>query len=162
MNLYLIRHADAGAHKQDPTEDSERPLSAAGLAQTKKVAKGLVRQDVKFQTLFTSPLVRARQTAEELLRNWSDPAPELRVCEELAPGGQRRLLARFLRKQGGEAVALVGHEPDLSEFAAWLIGSKKARLQLEKAGVACVVFEDKPRKGTGQLAWLATPALLGA
>jgi phosphohistidine phosphatase len=162
MNLYVIRHADAGSHKQDPAEDAERPLTAAGLAQMKKVAKGMRAWDVRFDAVVASPLLRARQTAEELLRNWSQPVPELRVCEELAPGGKRRLLARFLREQGGEALAVVGHEPDLSTFAAWLIGSKKAQIQLEKAGVACIICEDGPRKGAGSLAWLATPGMLGA
>jgi phosphohistidine phosphatase len=160
MNLYLIRHADAGQHKQDPAEDAERPLTAAGRAQMKNVAKGLLAWDVHFDAVVSSPLLRARQTAEELLRNWSEPTPELRVCEEVAPGGKRRLLARFLREQGGEALAVVGHEPDLSAFAAWLIGSKKARLVLEKAGVACITCEDKPRKGAGSLAWLVTPGIL--
>ena len=162
MKLYLIRHADAGAPKQSSAEDAERPLTAAGLAQAKEVAKGLLAWDVRFDAAVTSPLLRARQTAEEILRNWSEPVPELRVCEELAPGGKRRSLARFLREQGGSALALVGHEPDLSTFAGWLIGTKKAQLVLEKAGVACITCEDEPRKGGGSLAWLVTPSLLNA
>jgi phosphohistidine phosphatase len=109
----------------------------------------------------SSPLLRARQTAEKMLRQWSAPVPELYICEELEPGGRRKRLARFLRDLNREALALVGHQPDLGEFAAWLIGGKKAQIDLAKAGVACIACGDGPRKKNGMLQWLVTPEWLG-
>jgi phosphohistidine phosphatase SixA len=56
-----------------------------------------------------------------------------------------------------DAVALVGHMPDLAEFAAWLIGSRKTQLDLDKAGVACIRCQEGLDKGDGMLLWLVTP-----
>jgi phosphohistidine phosphatase SixA len=52
----------------------------------------------------------------------------------------------------------VGHQPDLSEYAAWLIGDKKAQVNLAKAGAAFIECEAGPSKGGGVLTWLITPA----
>src|SRR5579883_817378 len=126
MDLYLIRHADAlPLGVQGFTEDGARPLSDEGRAQAKALGEALSAKGIRLDKIATSPLVRARQTADGLLAAWSGSTPELVVCEELVPGSKRRKLARFLRQLGGNAVAVVGHQPDLGRFAGWLIGSKK-------------------------------------
>ena len=66
------------------------------------------------------------------------------------------LRARSLRELGGSCVGVVGHEPDLGVFAAWLIGSKKAQIKLSKGGAADVTFPDDLRRGAGVLVWLLT------
>ena len=109
--------------------------------------------------LATSPLVRARQTAEGILRQWSLPAPELKVLEELAPGCKRRKLSRSCALNA-DAIGLVGHLPDLANYAAWLLGSRKIDLDLAKTGLAKITCEDGPRKGCGRLVWLITPEWL--
>jgi phosphohistidine phosphatase SixA len=106
----------------------------------------------------TSPLLRAQQTAAGICAQW--PALELRECDDLAPGGKPRKLARYLRDGGGNAIGLVGHMPHLGEYTAWLIGSRKAQIDLAKAGVACVECPNGPRKGGGTLVWLVTPEWL--
>jgi len=62
--------------------------------------------------------------------------------------------------QEAEAIGLVGHMPDLGEFAAWLLGSKKVHLGLAKAGVALVRCDGSPIKGNGSLIWMVTPEWL--
>jgi phosphohistidine phosphatase len=158
MELYLIRHADAVPLGHDGVTDEERPLSEAGQAQCEPLARALLRQNVTVERIVTSPLARARQTAEGLREHWSAPAPELVVCDDLAPGSKRRRLARFLRQLGVGSAALVGHNPELSVFAAWLIGAKGAHVELAKAGVACIECDRKPGKGAGVLTWMVTPA----
>jgi phosphohistidine phosphatase len=161
VDLYLIRHGDAvPLGEQGIDQDVERPLTEEGEAQARAVAAGLQKRGVSLGLVFTSPLRRARQTAEGMLRQWSSHVPDLVVCEELAPGGRRKPLARLLRNCGQGQVALVGHQPDLSDHAAWLIGSKKAQLDLAKGGVAYLTFDDGPRKGGGTLVWLVTPEWL--
>jgi phosphohistidine phosphatase SixA len=103
-------------------------------------------------------LLRARQTAEELLRSLQEPGAELLTCDALEPGGSPKKLAKFLRQLDDEHVALVGHEPDLGRYTAWLIGSKRARIEFAKAGIACVACDEPPRRGRGVLLWLLTPA----
>jgi phosphohistidine phosphatase len=157
MDIYLIRHADAvPLGEQGIKKDADRPLTERGKAQSKVLAVGLQRRGIRPGLLLTSPLLRAKQTADELLRHW-DPKPELRICEELLPGCKRAKLARYLEEWHGDSVALVGHQPDLGEFAAWLIGGKKANIDFAKAGAAHIVCEKDPDKGTGSLLWLVTP-----
>jgi phosphohistidine phosphatase len=159
MDLYLIRHADAlplGA--ANTSSDAERPLSVTGQEQARAVAEGLHRRGVRLNYLIASPLVRAQQTAEGILRHWGDgPVPELRVCEDLAPDGKRKRLTRFLGSLNGEAIALVGHQPDLGEYGGWLLGHRKIPLDLAKAGVALIRCEDGAGKGRGTLVWMVTP-----
>jgi phosphohistidine phosphatase len=159
MDLFLIRHADAAPLGEGGNgDDAERPLTPAGRAQCKPLAEALLRIGVHLDCVATSPLLRARQTAEELLANWPAPLPALDLCEALAPGSKPRKLARYLWKKGAGSVALVGHIPNLAEHAAWLIGSKKAQLQLAKAGAARIECDKLPAKGSGILTWLVTPA----
>jgi phosphohistidine phosphatase len=163
MDLYLIRHAEAApVGEAGIMADEDRPLTENGLAQAQALAAALQRRGVQPQAVVTSPLLRARQTAESLLLAWGMPPSGLHTCEELAPGGKRGKLARFLRKLGARSIALVGHQPDLGDCAAWLIGSKKAHIDMAKAGVACIVSGDEPGKGCGSLAWLVTPEWFGA
>ena len=158
MDLYLIRHADAQPLGEGGIrDDAARPLTPVGHAQCGPLAAALQRCGVRLGVVVSSPLLRARQTAEGLLRHWSEPAPALELCDALAPGGKRRKLTRFVQELGHESVALVGHMPDLAEYAAWLVGSKKARLNLAKAGAARVEFDGTPEKGAGVLTWLITP-----
>jgi phosphohistidine phosphatase len=162
MNLYLIRHADALAiGEQGITEDADRPLSETGFGQARQLAAGLMKRGVVLDVVLTSPLVRARQTAEEMLRHWSLPAPELQPCEALRPDVKTKRLAKFLRNVRAENVALVGHMPDLGRHTGWLIGKKKVRIDFAKGGAACVAFGSKAHKGAGVLTWLVTPAWLG-
>jgi phosphohistidine phosphatase len=163
MELFLIRHAEAAPTGAGGVQDdAERPLTPAGRAQCQALAQALIHMGVRFDRVATSPLLRARQTAEELLANWPIPLPELDLCDALAPGAKPRKLARYLWKKGVGSIALVGHMPHLAEHAAWLIGSKKAQLGLAKAGVAHIECEKLPAKGSGSLTWLITPAWCSA
>jgi phosphohistidine phosphatase len=156
MDLYLIRHAEAV--ELDPAgsmEDFDRPLTDTGKAQADQLARALPSRGVRIERLLVSPLIRAVQTAEPLIAAWGLPSDSVIDCEEMAPGGRRRKLAKQIAKQTAGAVGLVGHQPDLSEFAAWLIGNKDAQIRLDKAGVALVrVDGDEIKKGAGELVWL--------
>ncbi len=92
-----------------------------------------------------------------MLKSWRPAEPELVFCDELAFGGKRRRLARFVAKLEAQAVALVGHQPDLSELAGWLIGSRSSQMEFAKAGAAYIVCDDTMGKGSGALIWLVTP-----
>src|SRR5205807_8341965 len=120
-------------------------------------AAALQKQGIQLGLVVSSPLLRARQTAQGMLANWPEPVPALTICEEAAPGGKPRKLSKFLRGQAVDSIAVVGHMPDIGEYAAWLIGSKKAEIDLAKAGVACIEFSDRPRKGDGTLKWMVSP-----
>jgi phosphohistidine phosphatase len=162
MELYLIRHAEAAPAGENGVSDEDRPLTSCGEGQATALGKALRAHGVELRLVISSPLLRARQTAEELLRQWPDPQPDFRIYKELALGGKRRQLLRALRQQGADKVAIVGHEPEVGALAAYLLGSKKLHIALDKASVAFLHCNAGLEKGDGQLNWLLTPAWYSA
>ena len=163
MDLYVIRHADAVAlGERNITEDSDRPLSEVGQVQAKAVGGALEAMSIHPGLIVTSPLVRARQTADGILRQLGHQQPAVQQADEVAPGLKPKKLARYLRGLKTESVVVVGHQPDLGEWTAWLIGSKKAHIDLAKAGIALIRCPEGPRKGAGTLVWLVTPDWLAS
>lgn len=158
MDIYLIRHADAlPLGERGITADEERPLSDKGEEQARAVGKVFQKRGIVLDRLYTSPLLRARQTAEGLLQTWARPEVQLQESSALAPGAKPRKLARFLLKQEGEKVGLVGHMPHLAVVTGWLIGDKDVQLDFAKAGIAYIRCGEAPGKGLGVLEWLVTP-----
>src|SRR5437016_3074395 len=98
MNFLLVRHADAQPLEgtADMT-DTERPLTDKGIRQCQTLAEALQRAGVSLGQVVTSPLLRAKQTIEEVLRHWPEPKPEVHICDFLAPDGKEKKLSRFLR-----------------------------------------------------------------
>ena len=87
MDIYLIRHADAlPLGERGITDDAERPLSDKGETQSKTLAKALHRCGIKFDHLFASPLVRAQQTADLMVKAWSHSGLSVETCDQLEFG----------------------------------------------------------------------------
>jgi phosphohistidine phosphatase len=161
MLLYLIRHADAvPASAENALNDEARPLTPTGHAQCKDIAAALQRRGARLDRILHSPLVRAQETAAGIAAGWTPPAPPLVICDALAPGGKRKKFAKMLGEQQGDNFAAVGHMPDIADLIAWLIGSRKARLDVSKSGIACISLPDEIDKGEGVLEWLVTESWL--
>ena len=159
IDLYLIRHGLAG-QQGDYAHDDERPLTDEGKRKTWQVAKRLVELGVTVDLIVTSPLVRAQQTAAILQEAGCSQA--LEVAEYLATGNIHDWLTWFAGWRSPEkSLALVGHEPTLSAWAALLIGGAAGNLVLKKAGViGLTVPVEKSPIGQSQLFWLTPPRLL--
>jgi phosphohistidine phosphatase len=124
-------------------------------------ARGLRTLGDRFDVIISSPLVRALQTAEIVAREVKHKSP-IEICPALAPGLSPELLFQFL---GGfpdaQRVLLVGHEPDLGNFALTLLGGARPdRFPLRKGGVCRVDVDHLPPDGTGTLVWAVTPRIL--
>jgi phosphohistidine phosphatase SixA len=132
-------------------------LSERGVLQAEQLAMGLTRLGVRLDQVLTSPLRRSQQTAEVLCRKLDRAGLEISVCGQLAPGQSTKRLAKLLLRSTAENLILVGHEPDLSRHTAWLMGSKKARLEFSKGAIAHLSCDAIPHKGAGTLLWLITP-----
>jgi phosphohistidine phosphatase len=157
VELYLIRHAHAEKLGDDGSaNDDERPLSDKGQEQSRTLGSVLQKRGIVFDKLLTSPLLRARQTADAIAQVFNSPPP-IEECRALAPGGRSKKVARFLFALDGMRLGLVGHAPDLDKWAGWLIGSKKVNIELPKAGVAYINCPEGPGKGLGTLQWLIGP-----
>lgn len=161
MNLYLLRHADAGNPLEWEGADSERPLTDLGRRQAQALGAAFKARGIAVDAILTSPLTRTVQTAGEFREALGGPEPV--ACDLLAPElFRRRKLTKQASGLGVGSVALVGHNPDLSAYLAWLLGVDPAQTDLEKGGAALVAFEDEPAKGEGELKWLLTPAWYAA
>jgi phosphohistidine phosphatase len=156
MNLYIIRHADAGNPEKWRGDDADRPLSDLGHRQARALGEAFRHQSLTVDAVLASPLVRTRETAEGFLEAWGGvPAPQF--SDLLAQGAlKRRKLSKQIAGLGVENVAIIGHDPDLPEFLGWLLGAESEAVPLAKGGAALVVCKS-PGKGGGQLGWVITP-----
>src|SRR5262245_42876156 len=97
--MYLIRHAEAVTIGEQGMEtDEERPLTPRGNQQSESAAKALAARGISLCRLYTSPLVRARQTADILTQTWAKPELIVETCNQLAPGGKPRKLSKYIQK----------------------------------------------------------------
>jgi phosphohistidine phosphatase len=135
--LYLLRHADADTPA--PTDDA-RPLSDKGHAQAIRVARFCEAHDMQVALVLSSPLRRAHETAQpvaEALR------AELVIAPWLASGMQPQAAFEELRAyRAQESVMLVGHEPDFSQLAAYLLGlPTNNAIHIRKASLALLELD---------------------
>jgi len=157
--LYLVRHGLAAERGDDWPDDTKRPLTASGVSRFREVVEGLVWFRVGIDEIYSSPLVRARQTADLLSAGLSDH-PAVRMCDELAPGHEAPVVLTELAKRvKRRRVALVGHEPDLGEFAAVLLGAQRA-LAFRKGGVCRIDVDRLGPAASGSLIWFFPPKIL--
>ena len=163
MDLLIVRHAIA--FERDPhrwSDDGTRPLTPEGKRRAKKAADGLKRFTNPPDRLLTSPLVRARQTAQIL----TDAAgwPRAEEVRELLPEEAPQALLTLLGKDRSKLVAVVGHQPGLGHLLSTclLADSRSLPIYLKKNAVACVSFRGSVRAGRATLKWLATPRMLRA
>src|SRR5437870_6121680 len=132
--FYLVRHAIAEERGDKWPDDRLRPLTHKGMARMRQAVRGLRALGVEVDLLLTSPLVRARQTADIVIEGLK-PTPELEVVPALSPGTARATVGEALSAfSKANSIAVVGHEPDLGELARWLIGAR-APLPMKKGGV---------------------------
>ena len=157
--LYLVRHAIAAERGSEWPDDTKRPLTERGITRFKEVVKGLHRLDVEIDEIFTSPLLRAHQTAE-LLAAGLEGKPSIKVLEGLAPGHPAATVMTQLAKVARRRrIALVGHEPDLGELAAHLIGAGRA-LPFKKGGVCRIDVGSLSSRRAAALVWFLPPTVL--
>jgi phosphohistidine phosphatase len=160
MKLFLVRHATAtegiGGNIRS---DAERPLIPEGKKEAEAVASALKKLGVRGDGFITSPLVRARQTAEifcEILGG----KDKFAYCEALAPGGSTdELFSQLNKLRKVEEVFLFGHQPDMSYLAQTLLHSDELDMPFKKAGVCRIDVADLPPTSPGTLKWFITPKI---
>jgi phosphohistidine phosphatase len=160
MILYLVRHAIA-EDTAASGRDADRALTADGKAKLRRAVEGLRALDVQLDVLLTSPYRRAVETAE-IVAGVLGPV-ETRVLSELAAGADiPEMLVALRPYRHLEAIALVGHQPDLGRLASQMMtGSPQTcPLSLKKGGVACLETAAARGPLRGDLLWLATPKQL--
>ncbi|HEX9419743.1 MAG TPA: histidine phosphatase family protein [Methylomirabilota bacterium] len=160
MKLLLVRHAAAVPSGTPGVPDDERPLTPEGASKFRVAAKGLARIARRPDVLLTSPLPRARATAEIAARAFKRIEPTVEPA--LAHGSVDEIMTALGKRPPNATIALVGHEPTLSMILARLLGAADAeRLAFKKGGAALVDLPDGP-SARGQLVWFLKPKVLRA
>jgi phosphohistidine phosphatase len=160
MKLLVVRHAVArerGEFAATGLPDDFRPLTDAGRRRMRRAARGLHRLVPALDVLASSPLLRARQTAEILADRWA--GHEIAAVGELAPESQPDALVPWLRgHRPASTVAVVGHEPHLGFLVGWLLAGRHVSfLELKKGGACLLEFDDPASAGGATLRWVMEP-----
>jgi len=161
MEIYLLRHGIAEERAAHNGPDEERALTAEGRRKLRQVAKAMRAMRLSFDVIFSSPLVRALQTAEiaaEALRL----KRRLQLTEHLAPGTPTEKQIAWLKdlRPEPESVLLVGHEPNFSELTSRLLtGQERMAINFKKAGL-CKVMAERLGGQRATLEWFLTPKLM--
>jgi phosphohistidine phosphatase len=152
--LYFLRHGDAGTQASGMADD-ERLLTDDGIAALRSAAPLWRRLNLRPDVVLTSPLARARQTADLFCEAiGGEPIAD----DGLRPGASWGNLARAMSVHpDARRVLFVGHEPDLSSAIAELSGAGSVRMR--KGSLACLEFYGVPEPGAGEIAWLLDPDL---
>jgi phosphohistidine phosphatase len=157
MVVLIFRHGIAIPRDEvEGIPDAERPLTERGVKRTRAAARGLVALDHDPDALYTSPYVRARQTAELAVLALGRSAPLLTITDSLLPGSDPALLLEELRGAGVERPLCVGHAPHLDLLVAHLLDVSTPITRLGKAGLAVVEVADHGPVG-GNLVGLYRP-----
>lgn len=137
MNLFVVRHAIA-VNRGTPgyEDDSQRPLTDEGRKKMKRIAKGIHKLDLEFDTLLSSPYVRARDTARILANEYKIKDKVSYSDNLIPPGNFNSLMEEIREKYNVNNLALVGHEPMLSNLISWLTtGDSDMNITLKKGGI---------------------------
>jgi phosphohistidine phosphatase len=157
MQVYFLRHADAGAPNEWKGSDFDRPLSAEGTARMGMEAAAIALLRPEADAILTSPLLRARQTAG-ILAKALRMEKVLTVDERLAPGfGAPQLREILAEHRLHKGILLVGHEPDFSRAISACTGG--GRVEIKKGSLVRMDMQD-PTSFTGTLVWLLPPRAL--
>lgn len=157
MILYFLRHVSAGQHKILPKEDDKRPIDKIGEQQCHDVGRALVALGVKVDSIISSPLTRAVQTAELAVKELGNK-DRIEISEAMRPEASydqfHDLLTQYRKSK---AIMVVGHNPSITEFLLRLVtGSDHSEcIDFKKGAVAKVNVEE----GKGVLNWLFTPKM---
>lgn len=163
MKLLVVRHGaamDRDEFARTGESDDLRPLTDEGKDEMKEISKGLREMVEDLDVLATSPLVRARETADILAEAYGIELPEVErsLMPEASFGEFEEWCSGHKEKK---TLAIVGHEPHLSTLVTWLLaGRKDSRIRLKKAGACLLTFDSEPRRESGTLHWLLTPRQL--
>lgn len=161
MIVYIFRHGAAvDIGEQGVRCDEERMLSTEGRKRTAGAARGVAACECAPECIFTSPLIRARETAE-IAAHELDVSRDVRIAEELAPGTDPQKAMKWLGGLPHESIMLVGHLPSLAELASLMISDgPDLDIMLKKASLCRISFPGKVRTGEGTLEWLIQPSAL--
>ena len=160
MNLYLLRHGSAGQRKLDPLVDHKRPLDKEGKQQCILLGRALNAMKIQFDSVISSPLKRALQTAT-LVGTETGYEKKIQLSQAMTPEGTWSEFQGLLDSvMDQEEVLLVGHNPNLPIYLNRLLSPSATSpiARVRKGAIAALTVQ----RGSVRLQWLLDPRLLRA
>jgi len=164
MQLVIIRHAIAVEPEEAAKEklsEAERPLTKEGRKKMRAAATGLTRAIDRIDLLASSPLVRARETAEIVADAYG--GMKVATIDELKPGKPVKLVLQWLQGQPADAtIAVVGHEPQLGMLISHMLAGERKRsfVEVRKGSATLLDFPEQVKAGGAVLQWMLKPSQL--
>lgn len=162
MDIFILRHGDANSDSKKITDDSKRALTEAGIKEIENVSSLFAEFDIEISHIFTSPLRRAKQTAEIILKN--QKKAKMIELAELKPEGTPSAVFKRIIKQNGSAILVIGHNPLLVDIINHITNTEKqiadGLLALKTGGLAKIKITVMEPQLRGHLEWLLTPKLI--
>ena len=159
-HLYVVRHGIAVEPGTLGIPDDDRLLTAKGEKRIRQIARGLVRLDLELDRIVTSPLPRARATAE-IIADVLDARKIIEISNVLQTGSAAATIERWLRERTEERLMIVGHNPTLSDLVSLLVlgAIQPAFCDLKKGGIAALT-RSPAASGLYEVNWIAPPRLI--
>ncbi len=154
--IVLLRHGiaeETSARKAD----ADRELTAEGRRKMKDVARAFAEIFPEAEAIYSSPLVRAVQTAEAVVNAYREKL-RVQITDSLRPQANPREFRKFLDQIEGDFAIFTGHEPNMTEFMLHLTAMPPSGLSLKKGGFYGVRFEG----GSAHLEWMVPPRVVRA
>ena len=162
MDLYLLRHGKAEPYGQAYPSDHLRPLMEKGKRRTKRSVKGMKAADVNVDLIVSSPILRARQTAEIVHDGLGIKKP-IEYSDSLASGSVTGVMSAIQAYYSYDGVMLVGHEPTLSELISTMSsGMYHVAFNLKPGGLCKLRVDTARIAQSATIEWFVTPKQLVA
>jgi len=161
MQIFFLRHANAGEPRLNPAKDEKRPLDKLGIEQSHDVGRMLAALDITVDAVISSPLRRATQTAA-VVANEIGHEEKVIVDAALRPGGTYEQFQELLRRHSRkDAILVVGHNPNMTEFLNRMLanGASLNAVELKKGSIARV---EKDGRKAAVLKWCMPPKVVRA
>ena len=157
MHLYFLRHGEAAFN---PHGDSSRTLTETGIANSHMTAAYCIKLGIIFSSIYSSPILRARQTAEIVAEKY--PQIQIWITEHLTPESDPRNLFEEIKHHTSDSkILFVTHEPFASTCISALIGTTEhSRITMKTNSLAYVETDGSVHRGSGRLLWLSTPEMM--
>ncbi|MFZ0315029.1 MAG: phosphohistidine phosphatase SixA [Candidatus Korobacteraceae bacterium] len=159
MDIYFLRHANAGEAKLNSAKDEKRPLDKLGIQQSHDVGRALAALEVTVDAIISSPLRRATQTAS-VVANEMGYEDEIVTDVALRPEATCQQFQELLRRYGRQdAILVVGHNPSMTEFVNQLLAGEAApqAVEMKKGAIAKV---EKTGLRPAVLKWYMPPKIV--
>jgi phosphohistidine phosphatase len=159
--LYIVRHGIAVEPGTPGMLDDDRPLTPKGERRVREIARGLAKLEPKLDRIVTSPLPRARRTAEIVADVLKIPPRLFEISTTLKAGHSAATIVRWLDERTEDRLMIVGHNPAVSELVSVLVHGtpQPAICELKKGGVAAL-SRMSVTQDVFELSWVATPRLI--